>query len=228
MTAPSASLQVAHRDDVARALVEVDRGTQDQRLLAAVDRAGVRVELRPERVPLAGLGVEDHDRRVLLLVQPDVGDVVAVVEVALLVRARLAERPVLGAPRQRGGRGPGTSVRTGEPGENPSLRFHSVGSTGLPSPPSVTSAPLRGIAAGLKLTLRPVSVVASATVKKSLGNGSRHAAGSIGSQPMLVGTGATGAAPAPPGSPAMVAAITAMRIEWGTTSSRDARFGPPG
>ena len=69
---------------------------------------------------------------------------------------------------------------TMEPGENPSLRFHSVGSIGLPSPPSVTSAPVRGIAARLKLTLRPVSVFGSAIVKKSFGKGSRHAAGRSG------------------------------------------------
>ena len=53
------------------------------------------------------------------------------------------------------------------PGENPSLRFHSVGSTGAP-------ATLRGVASGEMSTRRPVGVVASRAVNWSLGNGSRH------------------------------------------------------
>ena len=52
---------------------------------------------------------------------------------------------------------PGTNVRTSEPGEKPSLRFHSVGSIGLP-------AWLRGIASGERSTRLPVGVVSSATV----------------------------------------------------------------
>jgi hypothetical protein len=45
-----------------------------------------------------------------------------------------------------------------DPGEKPSLRFHSVGSIGLP-------APLRGIARMLKLIRLPVAVLRSMTVK---------------------------------------------------------------
>src|SRR6476661_3949885 len=75
---------------------------------------------------------------------------------------------------------PGTFVTIIEPGEKPSARFQSVGSIGLP-------ATLRGIARTLKSTRLPVVVDASATVKKSLGNGSMQAAGSIGSQPVWVG-----------------------------------------
>jgi hypothetical protein len=44
------------------------------------------------------------------------------------------------------------------------------------------------------LILRPVSVVWSAVVKKSFGNGRRHAAVSMGSQETAVVTGAIGAA----------------------------------
>src|SRR4051794_27425929 len=81
---------------------------------------------------------------------------------------------------------PGTFVMTSEPGEKPSALFQSVGSIGLP-------AMLRGMASGLKLTWRPVGVDGSAFVKKSLGNGSMHADGSIGSQPVCVGDVAAGA-----------------------------------
>src|SRR5688500_3808019 len=70
---------------------------------------------------------------------------------------------------------------TAEPGENPSLRFYSVGWMGFPSPPSVLSVPFRGIASGLKLTCTPVSVSAG-FVKKLFGNGSRHIVLSRGSQ----------------------------------------------
>src|SRR5687768_9649220 len=69
---------------------------------------------------------------------------------------------------------PGTCVRTIDPGENPSLRFHSVGSIGTP-------ATLRGMPVSGRLMRRPVSVVGSATVKWSLGNGRRQAAGSTAS-----------------------------------------------
>src|SRR5688572_19233158 len=70
---------------------------------------------------------------------------------------------------------------TADPGENPSLRFHSVGSIGLPSPPSVFSVPFRGMASGLKLTWTPVSVSAG-FVKKLFGKGKRHMLLSSGSQ----------------------------------------------
>ncbi|TMK22915.1 MAG: hypothetical protein E6G68_01385 [Actinobacteria bacterium] len=53
---------------------------------------------------------------------------------------------------------PGTNVRTSEPGEKPSLRFHSVGSIGLPTM-------LRGISASWKSTRFFVAVVASGFVK---------------------------------------------------------------
>ena len=62
---------------------------------------------------------------------------------------------------------PGTWARIIAPGLKPSLRFHSVGSMCTPST-------LAGIDARLKLTRRPVSVLGSATVKRSLGNGSRQ------------------------------------------------------
>src|SRR3954467_6993606 len=71
---------------------------------------------------------------------------------------------------------PGTYVTISEPGENPPAWFQSGGSIGLP-------ATLRGIEARSNATRRPVGVERSGFVKKSLGNGSMHADGSIGSQP---------------------------------------------
>ncbi len=76
---------------------------------------------------------------------------------------------------------PGTWTMIGEPGLKPSLRFHAVGSMGVPwmfLPMSETG----------KSTRRPVEVVGSCTVRKSSGNGRRHdvaVTGSvtIGSQP---------------------------------------------
>jgi hypothetical protein len=53
---------------------------------------------------------------------------------------------------------PGTIVTPGWPGEKPSLRFHSVGSMGLPST-------LRGIESGLRSRRRPVLAVGSVRVK---------------------------------------------------------------
>src|SRR6476646_6755779 len=70
-----------------------------------------------------------------------------------------------------------------EPGEKPSARFQSVGSIGLP-------ATLRGIEVMSKFTRRPVGVEASAFVKKSLGNGSMQADGSIGSHAAAAGEAA--------------------------------------
>ena len=64
----------------------------------------------------------------------------------------------------------------GWPGLKPSLRFHSTGSIG-------TSLSLRGIHWGLNATRRPVAVEASATVNRSLGNGSMHARATVASQP---------------------------------------------
>ena len=55
-------------------------------------------------------------------------------------------------------------ARISWPGENPSLRFHSVGSSGLP-------ATFFGIESRFMFTRRPVGVVASATVNQSFGNG---------------------------------------------------------
>src|SRR5438105_3341494 len=77
---------------------------------------------------------------------------------------------------------PGTWVSAIEPGEKPSLRFHSVGSIGTP-------ATLRGIPAMGRCTRRPVSVVGSGTVKTSFGNGSRQAAGSPPHHGAVTGTG---------------------------------------
>src|SRR4051794_12167398 len=71
---------------------------------------------------------------------------------------------------------PGTYVTISEPGENPSARFQSVGSIGLP-------ATLRGIELRSNAIRRPVGVERSGFVKKSLGNGSMHAEGSIGTEP---------------------------------------------
>src|SRR3954452_13426408 len=86
---------------------------------------------------------------------------------------------------------PGTFVTIIEPGEKPSARFQSVGSIGLP-------AMFRGIPSTVKSTRRPVVVDVSVIVKKSLGNGSMHAAWSMGSQPVCVGdvAAAAGAAAA--------------------------------
>ena len=53
---------------------------------------------------------------------------------------------------------PGTAAIIIEPGEKPSLRFHSAGSIGTP-------ATLRGIISGVKFTRRPVGVDRSRTVK---------------------------------------------------------------
>src|SRR4029079_8626005 len=81
---------------------------------------------------------------------------------------------VIGAAPVRTRSTPGTRVTIGDPGLKPSLPFHPAGSIATP-------AALRGIDSVWRSTRRPVAVVASATVKKSLGNGSRQAAGSIGS-----------------------------------------------
>src|SRR3954452_4247036 len=104
---------------------------------------------------------------------------------------------------------PGTFVTIIEPGEKPSARFQSVGSIGLP-------AMLRGIPSTLKSTRRPVCVDASLVVKKSLGNGSMHAAGSIGSQPVWVGEVAAvaGAAAARAANAARSRARVLM-VTWG-------------
>jgi hypothetical protein len=89
--------QVAQRHDVALPGGEVHGGPQDQRLPVG-GHVPVGVQLRPERVTLPGRRVDDHDRCVGTLVQVDVRDVVAVVEVAGLVDPGVADRPVGGAP----------------------------------------------------------------------------------------------------------------------------------
>ncbi len=90
-------------------------------------------------------------------------------------------------PQVTGRSSSGTKVSTGDPGEKPSLWFHSVGSMGW-------AAALLGSAA--KATRRPVSVVASAAVNRSLGNGSRQSVGSSGSH-AAVGEPARAELPAP-------------------------------
>jgi hypothetical protein len=69
---------------------------------------------------------------------------------------------------------PGTCVTIGEPGLKPSSRFQSVVSIGAP-------AALRGVASAADAQATAVAVDRSATVKKSLGHGSRQSAGSSGS-----------------------------------------------
>jgi hypothetical protein len=71
-----------------------------------------------------------------------------------------SDRPmsVSGAAPVRSRSRPGTAVRMVDPGLNPSLRFHSVGSIGVP-------AAFCGIARGLRFTRLPVSVELSRTVK---------------------------------------------------------------
>ena len=64
--------QVAERDDVAVSFDEVLRRADDER--AAVGGIGLRVELREERPPLTGVGVEQDDRLVLAQRCADVGD----------------------------------------------------------------------------------------------------------------------------------------------------------
>lgn len=81
---------------------------------------------------------------------------------------------VTGAAPVRARSRPGTRLSSIDPGEKPSARFHSPGDTGTPS---------AFFSVVRRWTRRPVGVPASATVFQSLGNGSRHAAGSIGSQP---------------------------------------------
>ncbi len=71
---------------------------------------------------------------------------------------------------------PGTCTRAAWPGLNPSLRFHSWGLGRTPSTLALSQSRLNA-------TRRPVSVVSSGTVKRSLGNGSRQWRGSRGSQP---------------------------------------------
>src|SRR5207237_1191170 len=56
-------LQTAKRDHVATALTEVLRGPDEQRPLGL--RRG-RVELRPDQLPLAGAGVDEHRRLALV------------------------------------------------------------------------------------------------------------------------------------------------------------------
>jgi hypothetical protein len=69
-----------------------------------------------------------------------------------------APMSVMGAAPVRARSMPGTDASSIEPGENPSLRFHSAGSIGVP-------ATLRGICSGARLTRRPVGVDRSRTVK---------------------------------------------------------------
>ena len=63
-------------------------------------------------------------------------------------------------------------ARAAWPGLKPSLRFHSTGLMCLP-------AALAGIHSGLSATRRPVTVLSSWTVWRSLGNGSRQYVGVV-------------------------------------------------
>ena len=64
--------EVPERDDVALALVEVHRGTDDQRDVARVRRVGV--ELRPDQLALERARVDDDDRLSGVVGALDVGD----------------------------------------------------------------------------------------------------------------------------------------------------------
>ena len=180
--------QVAQRHDVAVALVAVHRRAQDQGPVGVGRRVGV--ELGPDRVPLPGLGVDDDGRLVGVGVPRDVGD-----------RARAAWRRRPPAVSR-----PGTLVTTRLPGEKPSLRLK----LGRVDRYAGDVARHRG-----RVEVEPPAgaVVASATVKKSFGHGSRQCAGSSGSQgPTAAATGsgaevsaasaATGAVRARASSPA--------------------------
>jgi hypothetical protein len=61
MMLPSARRMPPQGDDVARALVEVDRGPDEQVAVALALLGRVAVELGPYEVLGAGLGVDDHD-----------------------------------------------------------------------------------------------------------------------------------------------------------------------
>src|SRR5690606_12861149 len=102
---------------------------------------------------------------------------------------------------------PGTRLSSIEPGEKPSARFHSAGRSGTPS---LFFSVVR------RCTRRPVGVPPSATVYQSFGNGSRQAAGSIGSQPGPAPAAAAGAAGGTVRSAADTAnAARAERARWG-------------
>ena len=91
---------------------------------------------------------------------------------------------VIGTARLRrnafGVSNPGTLVTIFCPGLKPSLRFQSVGLIG-------TFWRLRGMSETWRFSRRPVSVVPSATVKWSFGQGWRHTAGSSGSHAASAG-----------------------------------------
>src|SRR4051794_29084534 len=71
------------------------------------------------------------------------------------------------------------------PGLKPSLRFHSVGSMATPDA-------FFGMDAGSNWIRRPVPLVASGTVKKSLGNGIRHLRAAMGSHRPAVAVSTAG------------------------------------
>ena len=64
--------QLPQRHDVALAFAEVLAGADGQR--RAGRRGGVRVELRPDQLPVPGAGVDDHDRRLRVIGPCQVGD----------------------------------------------------------------------------------------------------------------------------------------------------------
>ncbi len=67
---PARVLQVAEGDDVALTLLEVARRADDQHAVLRLLR--VRVELDPDRMPLARAGIDDDDRRALGQAAPQV------------------------------------------------------------------------------------------------------------------------------------------------------------
>ncbi len=137
--------QVAQRDDVALALVEVHRRPDDQRHVARVGR--VRVELGPDQLALERARVDDHDRLARVERALDVGD-----------RHRAGARG-----RPRACRGPGTFVTIMLPGLKPSLAVVGRGADRLAEPvarhPVVAERePLAGRAGGVgarEVVVRP-------------------------------------------------------------------------
>jgi hypothetical protein len=130
---PSARvLQVAQRDDVALALGEVLGRADDEDPVPG--RVGVRVDLGPDEVALAGARVDDDDRRAL----GKALDTSLIPGSLLFLAAAALSRP-------------GTLVISIVPGLKPSALFMSVGSIGVP--PSFL-----GIEERLSISLRPVGV----------------------------------------------------------------------
>ncbi len=102
---------------------------------------------------------------------------------------------VWGGSPDAAGSTPGTTTMPIDEGENPSLRFHSAGSTATP-------CALTGMPAAGRSRRRPVGRAGSAVVNRSLGQGSRQAVGSPGShEPGAVDTVGVASPATPPALP---------------------------